>query len=254
MLAHLRAADPTQPIASILFYKVCYTLTLIASTLFFRLRVFGLGNVPRTGPLLIVANHQSHLDPPMIGLALRRRHAAMIARSGLFKYPMLAWLINNLGAISLKENEPDTVAMKRAINALNNNRAVVIFPEGSRTHDGRLQSFQPGTWLLIRRAKCAVLPVAVEGAFDAWPRSRPLPSLARKRIAVNLGRPIPSESLAGLSPEQGLDLLKSRIAALQSQITPTLPRSSRLRAHPSNPASHASRSDSLISERVPACH
>jgi 1-acyl-sn-glycerol-3-phosphate acyltransferase len=193
-------------------------LVSIAGTLIYRLRVFGARDLP-PGPVLVVANHQSHLDPPLLGVAFRSdRPVRFIARSGLFKFGPFAWLIRALGAISLKEGEPDSGAMKLAIAELRAGHVIGIFPEGSRSPDGEMQEFKRGAWLLISRAKCDVVPVAIEGAFAAWPRSRSLPRLISPPIGIAIGTPIPYKNLAGLSADEGLSLLKSTISALREDV------------------------------------
>lgn len=163
--------------------------------------------VPETGPLLIVANHQSFLDPPIVGTPLER-HLDFIARSGLFADERFGRLIHTLNAIPIKEEGGDAAAMKEALRRLGAGRAVLLFPEGSRTFDGAIGPFKRGVAVLVKRARCPVLPVAVEGAFDAWPRTRRLPRLGA-RVAVMYGHPIPHDELI----ESGADAALARLRA-----------------------------------------
>lgn len=219
MLARLRASDPTEPLRHVAFYRVCRAACALACRLFYRLRVHGRENVPASGGLLIVSNHQSHLDPVFIGVGLGRRNMASIARVGLFKNPLLGALLRGLGAISLRQSEGDAGAIRAAISELKKGRAMLIFPEGSRSPDGEVHEFKRGSWLLMSRSGCDVLPVAVEGAFDAWPRTRTFPRLFGQRCAVAFGKPIPFEQLRQLGPDDGLDALSRSIRSLQSELS-----------------------------------
>lgn len=230
MFSRLRAQDPTRPLLHVLFYRLCRAITAAAMHLFYRLRVFGREHIPASGGLLVVANHQSHLDPPLIGVALGQhggRNMASIAREGLFKTPVLGLLLRWLGAISIRQREGDAAAIRAAIAELKKGRMILIFPEGSRSPDGALQSFKRGAWLLMSRSGCDILPAAVEGAFDAWPRDRTLPRLFGCRCAVKFGPVISAKTLGELGPDAGLDLLAERIDAMRLEIRAELRRSSR---------------------------
>lgn len=161
----------------------------------FRCETHGLENVPDDGPLLIVANHQSFLDPPAVGCRVDR-YITYLARASLFSNPLFGWLIRAVNTVPIRDNDGDVRAIRLVLDRLAKGEAVLIFPEGSRTDDGAPSPFREGAALIVRRAKCPVLPVAVEGAFDAWPRNRKLPALFRgHRIAVEIGEPIAPEDL-----------------------------------------------------------
>jgi 1-acyl-sn-glycerol-3-phosphate acyltransferase len=215
MLARLRALDPPQPLAQILFYRFGYWLLLALFTLVYRARFFGVPNIPDAGGLLIIANHQSHLDPPLVGVGIRRRNMAAIAREGLFRVFVLGFLLRRVGCIPIKEDAGDAGAMRTAIEQLKRGRVVVIFPEGSRSLDGSLHPFKRGAWLLMMRSGVPVLPAAVEGCFDAWPRHRALPRLWGRRVAVNFGRPIPFAELKALGQVAGLERLAAEVETLR---------------------------------------
>jgi len=218
MLSDFRRRDPGQPLKSLLFYWVCFHITRAAFTLLYRLRVYHAGRVPEHGGLVIIANHQSHFDPPAIAIALPTRHVVPIARQGLFKNRFLAWLLVRLNSISINEKEGDAVAMRRAIAELKSGRCVLIFPEGARTPDGTVREFKRGTWLLLSRSKCPVVPAAIEGAFNAWPRQRSAPSLWGKRISIAFGEPIPFDELHALGADAALDRLASEVETLRADL------------------------------------
>ncbi|MBC8106801.1 MAG: 1-acyl-sn-glycerol-3-phosphate acyltransferase [Anaerolineae bacterium] len=216
--------DPGQSLPAMLFFRFCHSTAWLLLTVFYRLRAFHRERVPETGGLIVVSNHQSHLDPPIVGVTLRRRHIVPIAKQGLFRNRVLGWLITNLNSISINEKEGDAVAIRKAIKELAKGRCVLIFPEGSRTPDGNLQPFKRGAWVLVSRAKCSVLPVAIEGAFDAWPRSQRFPSLWRQRVMVSYGEPISFDRLEAMGPDASLKLIAETIDELRSKLRATMQR------------------------------
>lgn len=222
MLDALRALDPPQPLRKVLFYRLFYWILLGLFTLIYRARFYNSSAVPPTGGLLVIANHQSHLDPPLVGVAIRKRNMAAIAREGLFKvWPLGAWL-RAVGCIAIKDDEADAGAVRAAIAQLKLGRLVVIFPEGTRSPDGTIKEFKRGTWLLLARSGVPVLPAAVEGCFDAFPRGTAFPKLFNRRMAVAFGTPIPFDELKPLGPDAALDLLKSRVENLRADLAKKL--------------------------------
>lgn len=213
----VRAFDPGQPLWRIAFFRFFWLMARIALTLVYRLRSVHPERAPERGGLLVVANHQSHLDPPVVGVALRRRHIVPIARLGLFKNRVFGWLIGMLNSIPINEKEGDAVAIRKAIKELGKGRCILIFPEGSRSPDGRMQEFKRGAWLLISRSKCAVLPAGVEGPYDAWPRSRTLPRMWRQRAAVAFGEVVDHDRLVAMGADEGLAFLAARIEELRTE-------------------------------------
>jgi len=168
-------------------WKVLQMPVRVASTLCHSLNVQGFRNVPQTGGVLLLCNHQSHLDPPYVAVRMLRP-CAFLAKSELFKSRGFAWLIRSLGAFPVKQGKGDVGAMKQSIKLLAGGRAVLMFPEGSRTGHGGLQPLEPGMGLIVRRAKVPVVPVAIDGTFSAWPISASLPRSGRVR--VRFGEPI----------------------------------------------------------------
>lgn len=180
----------------------------------YRLDVQGLERVPQSGPVLLVANHSSFLDPPILGALVRPRPICFLARASLFSGP-LGWAIRKLNSIPLADNSGDIAAIRTVIGLLREGHAVLIFPEGSRSEDGRMQPFRDGAILIVRRARCPVVPVAIEGAYDAWPRSASRPRLRGCRLAVRFGEPIsPEEILDGGSSavmERSIDQMRQEL-------------------------------------------
>lgn len=180
----------------------------------YRRRREGLENVPRTGGVLLVANHQSFFDPPLIGGALTTRDTDFLARGGLFKFKPFAWLISTLNATPIKQGAGDTGAMKEVIKRLNEHKAVIVFPEGSRSDDGKVQPFERGISVLLKRAKCVVVPVGIAGVYEVWPRSKSLPRLFTRPVAIVYGEPIDTEVLLENGADQAIQEIQQRVEAL----------------------------------------
>ncbi|MFO0491268.1 MAG: lysophospholipid acyltransferase family protein [bacterium] len=168
----LRDRDPGRGLFGLLFYEAGWALARLLYGLFFRYKALGSANVPAKGSLLVVSNHLSNLDPFAIGLAIRCRHLVYIAKADLFKNPIASFLFRGVNCVPIKQGAPDTAAIRAAIDRLTGGSAVLIFPEGSRSPDGAMHPFKRGAWLVFARTECDVLPVAVEGTFDAFPRGR----------------------------------------------------------------------------------
>jgi 1-acyl-sn-glycerol-3-phosphate acyltransferase len=154
-------------------WKLAQTLCRIVTTVLFDLKVYGLHNVPKTGGVLLVSNHQSYLDPVLVGVRLERP-LSYLAKSELFENPVLNWLIRALHAFPVRQGAGDVGAVKETIRRLQEGRALNIYPEGSRTPDGTLQPIELGVALVVRRAKVPVVPVILDGSFRAWPKGRKL--------------------------------------------------------------------------------
>jgi 1-acyl-sn-glycerol-3-phosphate acyltransferase len=175
------------------------------------LRVIGRRNMPASGPVLVASNHQSFYDPVLIGLA-SRRYLSFLARETLFRNRYFKSLIESLDAIPIDHKGLGKDGLQATLNALDRGKAVLVFPEGERTHDGDMHPFKSGISLLVKRLKCPIVPVGMAGAFHAWPRHAKLPSFSplflapgQATIAISIGNPIDSARFADLSREKMLD-------------------------------------------------
>lgn len=194
-------------------------------TILYRFRVFGRHNLPAEGPALLVCNHQSFLDPIINGAAASPHHLVFVARVGLFKFKPFSKLIESYNAIPIRQGEADTAAIRAALDQLAMGRIVLVYAEGQRTPDGAMHSFQRGAAVLLKRAKCPVIPMAIEGAFDAWPRHKKLPSIWGHRIAAAIGPTIPADELLAEGADGALRRLESEIDAMRLDLRNTLRRS-----------------------------
>ena len=193
------------------FHKFCRCGVRLVLGLFFRARAYGQHNLPREGGGLLLSNHQSFLDPVLVGAGMPRLLTYM-ARDTLFRNPLLGTWLRLVNTFPVRRGRPDTMSIRRAIEHLTAGRLLLMFPEGTRTRDGELQTVKAGFNLLARRAGVPIIPVAVDGAYLAWPRSHRLPR--PRRIRVMYGRIIPADELAKLSDREAADRVHGEIAVL----------------------------------------
>lgn len=191
-----------------LFYRVCHLAASLVFALYFRLRIAGRQHIP-PGGMLVCCNHQSHLDPVLVGLACREP-MTYLARDTLF-VGWFAKLIVYLGAIPIQRDGLGLAGVKRTLERLKIGEKVLIFPEGTRSPDGQLQPFKGGLALLARRAKVPLLPMAIVGAYEAWPKGQAFP--APRTIQVVVGPAIPLEVVATMDDAQLTERLTREVTA-----------------------------------------
>lgn len=186
-----------------------------ATTALFGYRVIGKDKLVQEGGVLIAANHESFLDPPLIGIAYDSE-INYLARKTLFK-GFFKWLYTNWNAVPVDQDRPDMSSLKRIIKILRSGERVVIFPEGARTLDGELQSAQAGTGLIASKSKATVQPIRIFGARDCLPRGSSRIRMAR--ITLVVGDPIEftSEEIAAKGRD-GYQVIADRIMAEIAQL------------------------------------
>lgn len=160
-----------------------YVCRVLSATLF-ELRVFGAQNLPRHGATLFASNHQSLLDPIILGI-IQDRVCGFLAKDSLFRVPLLGWLIGRLRAFPIpRESVGSRRALRVCLSLLDRDRGLVFFPEGTRSSDGRLQPLRRGVGLIARRSGARIVPVIMRGTFLAWPRGAILPRPSRVEVHV----------------------------------------------------------------------
>jgi 1-acyl-sn-glycerol-3-phosphate acyltransferase len=179
---------------------------LVARTAF-RLRVIGKEQIPQDGGVLVLSNHQSHLDPVLLGIASPRQ-LHFLARETLFFWP-LSWMIESLGAIPISRKGTALSGLRTSLKVLKDQQPLLLFPEGTRTRDGNLQPLQPGFCLIARRSQATLVPVAVAGSFDALPRGSIAPRF--RPIVVAFGTPIYPGEVLDKDNQQLADLVTERL-------------------------------------------
>jgi 1-acyl-sn-glycerol-3-phosphate acyltransferase len=183
-----------------ILWKSLRAVAHFLSTLFFDLKIDGAQNVPLNGGALIVSNHQSYLDPVLLGVGLSRP-LSYIAKSELFEItPALTWLFRELGGFPVHQERRaggDITAVRQSIQRLRDGHILNIYPEGARTEDGEIARLEKGVVLIERRAGVPVIPAVIVGAFDAWSIHRRFPR--PRPIRVQFGPPM---ILADLPPAE----------------------------------------------------
>jgi 1-acyl-sn-glycerol-3-phosphate acyltransferase len=191
-----------------LWYDFLRVVFRVLGVALFRIRVFGRQHVPEHGGVLVVSNHQSHLDPILVGLCFDRR-LNYVARDTLFGFAPFRWLISSLDAIPIDREGIALGGLKESLRRLKDGEMLLIYPEGTRTRDGEVGLLKPGFLALARRAKVPLLPVAVDGSYQAWPRRNLLPRLSV--IHVHLGQALDSNQISEMGDEALLAEVDRRI-------------------------------------------
>jgi 1-acyl-sn-glycerol-3-phosphate acyltransferase len=199
-----------------LLYEIGFWLSKTILTWGFHYRYQGNRNVPLTGPVLLLANHQSFLDPMIAGCAIPR-HLCFLARKTLFR----GWfgkLIDRVNAVPVDQEGVAKEGLKVILEQLKAGQAVLIFPEGERTATGEVQPLKPGVLLLIKRIDAPIVLIGIAGAFDALPRTRKWPKLSPfflpttgADIAVAYSKPIPARRYRDMPREQALSELREEL-------------------------------------------
>ena len=185
------------------------------SVLCFHVRVAGRENVPAKGAALLVTNHQSMLDPWMIGIALHRQIHFM-ARESLFRGGFGQYALETTNAFPIRRGRADSTAVREAIRRLNCGYLLNLFPEATRTSDGTIGPIAAGVAIIVHRAKVPIVPVIIDGAFEAWPRDRKF--FRYSGIRVRYGKPIAYEELAHLSADEISVRIRRELVELQKKL------------------------------------
>ncbi|MDO4573915.1 MAG: lysophospholipid acyltransferase family protein [Planctomycetia bacterium] len=197
------------------FFKRCYysswcALIWLFGKIWLRVKYVNWRSVPRTGSLILIANHQSFLDPPLLGVGLKR-YSWYMARKTLFR-GLFGWHLRQLNAYPVSQEGNAVAGIKTTFKLLKNDQCVLIFPEGSRSLDGTLQPFQGGILMIAKRAKVPIIPCSIWGAHQAMPRGSSL--IWPCKVTVRYGEVIPPEAIEGMTEQELMELLYQKIAAL----------------------------------------
>ena len=196
------------------FHRVC--------RFYFGLELQGTEHIPPTGPVIITPNHQSFADPPLVTIPVCRPVYYMAWRR-LFEVRGLGWLIRRLRAFPVDIESSDPRATREAVRLLQAGEAVMIFPEGGRTHDGRVQRFKLGAFRLAVSLGVPVLPVTISGGHECWPPGRTFPGRGRMTITYH---PLLAPPPSGVPREAARDLCERTRATIEAALpraTPAAP-------------------------------
>jgi 1-acyl-sn-glycerol-3-phosphate acyltransferase len=203
-------APPTyhRSLPKLLWYRLAQFGLSVAGLLLFGVKRRGVNNVPTHGPVVLLANHQSHLDPAVVGCYCRRP-LGFLARDTLFT-GSLGKLIRSFEAIPIDREGSGLAGIRATLKRLKQGDAILMFPEGTRSEDGQLQPLKPGFISLVRRGGAAIVPVAIAGAHRALPRGSRFPR--RVPLAIDFGAPMSADTIATLDDSELLTLLSARLA------------------------------------------
>ena len=208
-------SEKAEKLPKMRWFRSARYMCKIFCTMFFRMRFYGLENIPQDGAIVLISNHQSFLDPLFCGINTRRPMFFM-ARDTLFKNRFFGWLISSVNSIAVRRDEADLGAIKKVIAKLKEGYGVCLFPEGTRTRDGKITAFKPGLGLLCRRGNASIVPVVIDGAFECWPRHRKIFSPGSE-IIVTYGKAITAEEAGSISDEQLAEKLTVTLRQMQNE-------------------------------------
>jgi 1-acyl-sn-glycerol-3-phosphate acyltransferase len=204
--------------------------TLVATILGDRVHVEGLGNVPRRGGALLVGNHVGTVDPPLTGALVRRLDVYYMAKAEPFSRAWVRWLFRGFHAFPVVRGSADRAALRHTLDLLRDGHIVLVYPEGSRSPDGRLREPQAGVGFLARHGGVPVIPVAVWGTEKVLPRGST--RIHRAEVNVHYGPPValPAGGAAARSDNRAV------AAAIMGAISEMLPERYRAAVESATPA------------------
>jgi 1-acyl-sn-glycerol-3-phosphate acyltransferase len=214
--ASTRTEKPTptshdRSLGAMIWYRAVQCVVTVILSAFYSLRATGRKNLPPSGAALLVSNHLSHLDVFVIGILLPRP-LNYVARSTLF-VPGVGAFIRSVGSFPIQREGLGASGMKETFRRLRAGGIVALFPEGTRSRDGEIAEIKSGIALLGSRAKVPIVPAAVAGTYEAWPRNRLFP--APYPVRVHFGPALYPDDVASLDGETLTRLIRERL--LESQ-------------------------------------
>ena len=190
------------------WWRLSQGLARVGANCFWKFRVFGLENIPRTGGVLLASNHQSFLDPVLVAMVLSREMHFM-ARRTLFRNPVFRAIIAGYNAFAIERDSADVKGVNSAIARLEAGNILLVFPEGTRTGDGSIGRMKPGIGVLAERAAVPIVPVLIQGAYEVWPKGQLIPHFGM--ISMVFGKPLDPKMIAG-------DAIRDAVAGLKGEI------------------------------------
>jgi len=168
------------------WYLLGYSLSKAIAKTFFNYRVIGAENMIEEGPCIIAANHCSNLDPPLVGIACKRA-IHYLGKKSLLDWPLLGPIFPQLNVIPVDQKNADRSALMGAIRVVKNGGAVLIFPEGSRSQNGKIHAAQPGIGMIAVKTGAPVIPVRISGSYEVLPRGAYRPRFHQVTVTIGPG-------------------------------------------------------------------
>jgi 1-acyl-sn-glycerol-3-phosphate acyltransferase len=194
-----------------IFYLIGWSFYRSLFAVYFRWRVYNYERVPVNGPVILACNHASFLDPPLVGSGLHR-DINYLARKSLFRVPLLGWILRKVNAVPVDRDGGGAAGLKAIMDRLHDGGAIVLFPEGTRSHDGKLQPARSGIGLTVIKSDARVVPVRVFGTYEAWGRHVKFPR--PHSVAVKYGAPMRFAELR----EEAKSCSKARLKEIYQQV------------------------------------
>ena len=201
-----------------LSYPVLFALVRLLLRVLGRLRSSGEENVPRRGGVLYCPNHISDADPPVLFVTAPRR-CWMVGKREIFQIPILGPYFNQLQAIPIHRDTPDRAALRRIEQVLKGGEAVLLFPEGRASEDGRLQRLQPGVALVALRTGAPIIPIGLENVNGVLPYGALVPRWSPRPVTVTYGPPIRPQDFAGMPRGQAIEVITARLGEELGRLT-----------------------------------
>jgi len=183
--------------------------------LYFRWRVYNAERVPLEGGVILASNHASFLDPPLVGSGVRRG-INYLARENLFRFPVVGWVLRHWQVVPVDRDGGGAAGLRAILDRLLAGSAIILFPEGTRTRDGKLQPARSGIGLTVIKSTAPVVPVRVFGTFEAYGRHLRFPR--PYRVAVKYGQPMPFTQLRA----EAKTCSKARLKEIYQQVADEL--------------------------------
>lgn len=193
------------------FYWLTWTVLRGLFRLYFRWRILNVASVPSTCGAIFAPNHASLVDPFIVGAAVPRQ-TTYLARETLFRFAPLGWLLRKWSAVPLDRDRGSAAGLRIVFERLRQGDAVLLFPEGTRTRDGKLQPARSGIGLIVIKSEVPVVPVRVFGTFEAMRREAWLP--LPRRVTVRFGQPLQFVALRN----EAKNCSKARLKAIYQQV------------------------------------
>jgi len=216
--AHTRREPvaPNELLQAIVYYTLRFFAWVLGLTLF-RFRIWGRRNIPLKTGAILASNHQSYLDPIIVG-AMCRRKANYLARESLWRKGsgFFRFVINFFGAVPISIDTLGKDGIRLAVAYLKKKRHILVFPEGTRTRDGSIGPMSPGVKLIAEMANVPIVPTAVKGAFEMWPRDGRWTKIGP--VSAGFGKPFEPEELRKMSNEEFRKRLRERVIKVYERL------------------------------------